>query len=140
VRYRLKAAPLGVYACHCKDCQRWSGAAFQLSMIVNTDDLESIGTEPVAYEKIADSGRHVQVMRCPLCNANVWNVPLASPAIRVLKPGTLDDAGWARPVGNIWTERALPWVAIDPNVPSFPGQPASRQPLFDAYAAEIAKG
>lgn len=140
VRYRLKAAPLGVYACHCKDCQRWSGTTHQLSMIVNAGDLELIAGELAGFDKHADSGRTVRVLGCALCRTNVWNEPQASPAIRVLKPGTLDDSAWAMPVGNIWTDRALPWVVIDPAVPNFPGQPPSRQPLFDAYAAEIAKG
>ena len=40
VRYRLKAAPLGVYACHCKDCQRFSGTTHTLSMVVKA------GAEP----------------------------------------------------------------------------------------------
>ncbi len=140
VRYRLKAPPLGVYACHCKDCQRWSGAGFQLSMVVNAGELELLAGELVGHEKLADSGRTVRVMRCPHCQTNVWNEPLATPSLRIVKPGTLDDAGWARPVGNIWTERALPWVAIDPDAPNFPGQPSSRQPLLDAWAAELAKG
>ena len=134
VRYLLKAAPLGVYACHCKDCQRWSGAAYQLSMVVNAGDLEHLAGDLVGFEKHADSGRTVRIMRCSRCQTNVWNEPLATPAIRVLKPGTLDDASWARPVGNIWTDRALPWVEIDHTQPHFPAQPPNRQPLFDAYA------
>lgn len=140
VRYRLKAAPLGVYACHCKDCQRFSGTTHTLSMLVKADDVELLRGTLAGFDKAADSGRTVRMLGCAACGTRLWNEPLASPDILVLKPGTLDDMGWARPVGNIWTDRAQPWVYIDPDLPNFPGQPASRQPLFDAYAAEVAKG
>ena len=80
------------------------------------------------------------MLGCAACGTKIWNEPLASPAIRVVRPGTLDDSSWARPVGNIWTDRAVPWVTIDPSVPNFAGQPTDRQPLFDAFAAEVAKG
>jgi hypothetical protein len=140
VRYRLKAAPLGIYACHCKDCQRFSGTTHTLSMVVNGGDAELINGTLTGFDKAADSGRTVRMLGCAACGTKIWNEPLSSPGVVIMKPGTLDDAGWARPVGNIWTGRALPWVVIDPSQPHFPGQPTNRQPLFDAYAAEIAKG
>ena len=140
VRYRLNAPPLGIYACHCKDCQRSSGAGFSLSMPVRAADFEVISGELRAYDKPADSGRVVRVMRCPVCGVNVFNEPLSSPQMRVLRPGTLDDSRWAAPVGNIWTASALPWARIEPDVPNFPGQPVDRQPLFDAFAAAVAAG
>lgn len=140
VRYRLKGAPLGVYACHCKDCQRFSGTTHTLSMVVKAADAELIAGALVGFDKAADSGRTVRMLGCGQCGTKIWNEPLSSPGMLILKPGTLDDASWARPIGNIWTDRALPWVEIDWSQPHFPGQPADRQPLFDAYAAEIARG
>ena len=140
VRYRIKAAPLGIYACHCKDCQRFSGTTHTLSMIVRTADAELVAGTLKGFDKAADSGRTVRMLGCELCGTKIWNEPLASPSILVVKPGTLDDMSWARPVGNIWTDRAQPWASIDWSQPHFPGQPADRQPLFDAFAAEVAKG
>ena len=140
VRYRLKAAPLGVYACHCKDCQRSSGTTHSLSMVIRAEDAELVAGELAGVDKVADSGRTVRLLGCANCGTNIWNEPLSAPHLRILKPGTLDDMSWARPIGNIWTDRAQPWVEIDPAFPSFPGQPADRQPLFDAFAAEVAKG
>lgn len=140
VRYLLKARPLVVYACHCKDCQRFSGTTHTLSMFVKADDIELITGELRGYDKAADSGRTVRMLGCLECGTKIWNEPLSFPNILVVRPGTLDDASWTRPVGNIWTDRALPWVEIDWSQPHFPGQPSDRQPLFDAYAAEIAKG
>jgi hypothetical protein len=55
----------------------------------------------------------------------------------VLKPGTLDDMGWAVPVGNIWTDSRAPWIAIDETLVNFPRQPPDRQPLYDAWEAAI---
>ena len=137
VRYRLKARPLGAYACHCKDCQRFSGTTHTLSMVVNAGDIELIKGALRGFDKAADSGRTVRMLGCIDCGTKVWNEPLSSPGLLILKPGTLDDASWAEPVGNIWTDRALPWVEINCSHPHFPGQPPNRQPLFDAYAAAI---
>lgn len=140
VRYRLNAAPLGIYACYCKDCQRFSGTSHSASMLVKAGDIELIAGSFAGFDKMADSGRTVRMLSCGSCGTKIWNEPLANPSILVVKPGTLDDMEWARPVGAIWTDSAPPWVEIDPAQPSFPGQPADRQPLFDAFAAEVAKG
>jgi hypothetical protein len=77
------------------------------------------------------------MLGCAECGTKVWNGPLASPNMLVLKPGTLDDMSWAAPVGNIWTASKVPWVEIDDAGPNFPGQPADRQPLFDAWAKAV---
>ncbi len=137
VRYRLKARPLGIYACHCKDCQRFSGTTHTLSMVVDAADVELLAGELAAFDKAADSGRVVRMLGCRRCGTKVWNEPLSSPGLLIMKPGTLDDMSWAVPVGNIWTASRAPWAVIDPAAPNFPGQPPSRQPLFDAYAASV---
>jgi len=140
VRYRLKAAPIAVYVCHCKDCQRSSGAAFSMTMMMNAGDVELMSGNLAGFDKAADSGRTVRMLGCSQCGTKIWNEPLAAPQWVNVKPGTLDDSRWARPVGNIWTDRALPWIEIDWSQPHFATQPQNRQPLFDAYAAEIGKG
>lgn len=138
VRYELTEPPLGVYNCHCTDCQKMSGAAYAMSMPVRASGFRHLQGEVTFYEKVADSGRHVRMMACAICGTRVWNDPVASPEIKVVRPGTLDDLSWAEPVGNIWTESRMPWIEIDPNLVNFPGQPPSREPLYAAWAARHA--
>lgn len=135
VRYRIAAAPLGIYNCHCKDCQRSAGSAFAASMIVRAEDFAVIAGTTVRYDKRADSGRIVQQHSCPHCQTRLFNAPQPGSDIYVVRPGTLDDASWAAPVGNIWTASRAPWVTIDPAQPSFAGQAPSREPLFAAWRA-----
>jgi hypothetical protein len=140
VRYRIKAAPLGVYNCHCKDCQRQSGAAFSGSMIVRRENFEVIAGETLVFDKPADSGRIVRQHACPICHTRLYNEPLGSPDFIVLKPGTLDDSSWAVPIGNIWTESRAPWSEIDWQQPTFPGQPPVRDALFTAWRKHFELG
>lgn len=140
VRYRLTAGPQAVYACHCKDCQRFSGTSHTLSAVMRRGDVELIAGSLKGFDKAADSGRTVRMLGCADCGTKVWNEPLSSPDLLILKPGTLDDASWVAPIGNIWVDRALPWVTIDPAGPNFPGQPPSRQPLIDAWQAAVRAG
>lgn len=140
VRYQLTAGPLGVYNCHCKDCQRASGATHTISMLVPRERVELLSGEMDFYDKAADSGRVVRMFGCVRCGTKIWNEPLSAPDRLVLKAGTLDDASWATPIGNIWTDNRLPWVTINADEPDFPGQPADRQPLFDAWAEAVAAG
>lgn len=137
VRYRLKALPQAVYACHCKDCQRFSNTTHTISMVVPEDDLEVLQGELSVYEKPADSGRVVSMYACAVCGTKMWNKPPA-PGVVIMKAGNLDDISWAEPVGNIWTASKVPWVEIDPDQPSYEGQPADRQSLIDAWAAKWA--
>lgn len=138
IRYRLLAPPLAAYNCHCRDCQRHSGATHSMSMPMARQNLELIAGTPVGYDKAADSGRVVRMMGCATCGIRIFNVPLSTPDMIVLKPGTLDDPSWAVPIGNIWTGSAMPWADIDPQLVNFPGQPADRAPLFVAWQAATA--
>jgi hypothetical protein len=140
VRFQLTAGPLGVYNCHCKDCQRTSGGTHTLSVIMKREDVRFLGGETHVFDKSADSGRVVRMHGCLNCGTKVYNEPLSAPHMLVMKAGTLDDISWAVPHGNIWTASKAPWVEIDPDVPNFPGQPGDRKPLFDAWAAAIGEG
>ncbi len=133
VRYELRGRPLGVYNCHCKDCQRFSGAGYAMSMVVRKADLRVTRGTPHTYSKTADSGRVALMHGCGDCGTRLWNEPLASPDLLIVKPGTLDDSSWAVPAGNIWVDRRLPWIAIDESLPGFPGQPQSRDALYAAW-------
>lgn len=135
VRYRITGNPLAVYNCHCRDCQRSSGGTHTMSMPIARERVELISGELMHYDKAADSGRTVRMLGCTQCGTKIWNEPLASPQMLVLKPGTLDDPSWAIPIGNIWTNSALPWAVIDLTQVNFPGQPPDRQPLYDAWSA-----
>ncbi|KRA45510.1 hypothetical protein ASD80_04030 [Devosia sp. Root635] len=125
MRYRLKASPLAVYNCHCKDCQRYSGAGWSMSMIVRDDDFELLSGEIAQYRRIAESGNVIVMNFCAHCHGWLWNDP-PQPGIKVVRAGTLDDMDWAAPVGNIW-------AAIDPRQTNFPKGAVDRQPLFDAW-------
>lgn len=107
-------------------------------MVVPAERVELLAGTPVGFDKTADSGRVVRVQACGACGIKVWIEPLAAPGTLILKPGTLDDSGWAVPIGNIWTGSALPWVEIDPGEVNFPGQPADRKPLIDAWSQAVA--
>lgn len=140
VRFQIAAPPLGVYNCHCRDCQRSSGSTHTMSMPIRGEHVVLLRGELVAYDKRADSGRVVRILGCARCGTKVWNEPLSSPTMLVIKPGTLDDMSWAVPVGNIWTASKATWVQIDESLVNFPGQPPDRQPLFDAWNKAVARG
>lgn len=135
VRYALKAPPLTVYNCHCKDCQRLSGGTHTMSMVVKRDTLALTAGTLHAHDKTADSGRVATMMLCAECGSLIWNEPHSAPELRILKPGTLDDMSWAVPVGNIWTKSAAPFADIDATLINFEGQPPSREVFFPAWAA-----
>jgi len=140
VRYQITTPPLEVHNCHCRDCQRSSGGTHTMSMPTTRELVVLLQGELVGYDKVADSGRVVRMMGCARCGTKVWNQPLSSATMLVVKPGTLDDMSWAVPVGNIWTASKVPWVAIDESLVNFPGQPPGRQPLFDAWNRAVAAG
>ena len=132
VHYRLTASPLTVYNCHCKDCQRFSGAGWSMSMIVQDADFELVRGDLVQYSRTAESGNAVIMNFCANCHGWIWNDPM-NPGLKVVRAGTLDDMDWAAPIGNIWTASKAAWAHIDPTHANFPKGAGDHQPLYDAW-------
>src|SRR5689334_3586023 len=103
VRYRVASTKLpNVYACHCRDCQTWSGSAFSLQFIVPQSDFVVEG-EPSLFELTSADGQRVSRQRaCPTCFTRVYNTNTARPGLIVVRAGTLDRSDELKIVAHIW--------------------------------------
>ena len=121
VRYRVTAEKLpNVYACHCRDCQTWSGSAFSLQMILPENQLEVTG-EPTIFELTsATSGRTSRQRGCPACFTRVFNTNSSRPGSVALRAGSLDRSDELKVVAHIWTKRKMAGIVIPEGVPSWP--------------------
>ncbi|MFL6623419.1 MAG: GFA family protein [Sulfurifustis sp.] len=122
-RYRVTAEPLTVYACHCTDCQKRSGSAFGLSMWINRTAVEVTQGEAVVHTSLTREGRVRKGRVCGQCGTRLWSEPTNQPGLAVVRPGTLDDTSWLRPVAHIWTRSAQPWFIFPKGVPLYETQP-----------------
>lgn len=111
VRYALSAAPLLVYACHCHDCQTRSGAAFTLTLVIRSADIAIEGPLDM-MERAMRSGRMVEHGFCPTCRVPIVARAPVAPDYMSLRAGTLDDAGWVKPIAQTFVESAIPWAVI----------------------------
>ena len=140
VRYRLGEEPLTLYACHCTDCQRHTGASFALSMIVRREAVQLLRGEPRAYVATVPGGPQRRGRFCGECATRMWGEPVRFPGILVLRPGTLDDTTWLDPVAHIWTRSAQPWVALPKGAHVFATQPDDPMALIDLWRQRRAAG
>lgn len=135
VAYRLTDEPLTVYVCHCTDCQKRSGSAFSMSMWVHRSALALTAGEPVSLTLTTPSGRVAEHRLCAKCGCRLWSEPRQRPEIAIVRPGTLEDTSWIRPVAHLWTRSAQPWVGIPEGVPRYETQPAEFGELFELMRA-----
>jgi hypothetical protein len=121
VRYRATVDRFpNVYACHCLDCQTWSGSAFSVQFILPEDQLEVTG-EPALYELTSpQSDRTSRQRACPVCFTRVYNTNSARPGLAVVRAGTLDRSDEAKIVAHIWARRKMGGIVIPDDVPSWP--------------------
>ena len=115
VKYELKAEPIRLIVCHCKQCQLQSGSAFGMSMHIKKGSLKVSGAIK-SFERIADSGNKNTGCFCPECGNRIYNIPHALPETLVLKPGTLDNTKWLKPKAMIWLKSAQGWVPVPPTM------------------------
>ncbi len=120
VRYRMRTAPLIVHCCHCRSCQRETGASFALNAMIEADRVVHLGAEPELVITPSDSGRGQRIARCPNCRIAVWsNYGGSGPATRFVRVGTLDTPDALPPDAHIFTRSKQPWVTLAPDTPSF---------------------
>jgi hypothetical protein len=121
VRYAIADEPVRSGMCHCRNCQRYTGSAFEPFLSFATASV-SITGELKTFGHFGDSGRPVHRRFCPNCGSGVVNADPTHDLVIVLA-GTLDDPTEFRPTIEICCETALPWVRGDGQRKRFPGMP-----------------
>jgi len=119
IRYRMSTMPLVVHCCHCRWCQRESGASFALNAMIESDRVTSLQTEPELVNTPSQSGRGQQIARCPTCRIALWShYSGAGPVVTFVRVGTLDNPDVLAPDIHIFTESKQPWIALPAGVPA----------------------
>ncbi len=123
VRYTLSIEALpATYACHCHECQRWSGSAFSQNSWLPENAINVAGPV-VLYEREGTGGRISRQRMCGICHSRIYNTNSIRPGLIVLRAGTLDRSDELDCAAHIWTKRKQSWIVLSPDVPSWPEGP-----------------
>jgi hypothetical protein len=142
VRYRLPAVPTDVAHCHCRICQRSTGAPVVTWATVARADLEVEGA-PAWYRSSPAARRGF----CPACGTQLFfafdadagatraDAPAAPAAEIDVAVATFDEPDRCRPTRNIWTTSRRAFLhGFDADLPDFVDEgpaPAPEQPRPD---------
>jgi hypothetical protein len=121
VRYRMISAPLFVHCCHCRWCQRESGASFALNAMIEADRVKLLAGAPELVDTPSASGKGQKFLRCPTCRIALWShYAGAGTAVSFVRVGTLDNPDLLPPDIHIFTSSKQPWVVLPPGMPAVP--------------------
>jgi hypothetical protein len=119
VRYRMTSKPMFVHCCHCRWCQRESGASFALNALIEADRVILLKGKPEAVKTPSNSGKGQKIARCPKCRIALWsNYAGAGDAVRFVRVGTLKEPERLPPDIHIFTSSKQPWVVLPPEIPA----------------------
>jgi hypothetical protein len=119
LRYQLDSSPLFVHCCHCRWCQRETGASFALNAMIEADRVPLLNGDPEIVNTPSASGAGQLISRCPKCRIAVWsNYSGAGETIRFVRVGTLDEPDHLPPDIHIFTESKQPWIELSDTVPA----------------------
>jgi hypothetical protein len=111
IRYRLTSEPMFTHCCHCLNCQRQTGSAFVINLLIETDRVELLAGEPQAVDAPRDDGSVQRIFRCPTCQVAVFS-EYGRPEVKFVRGGTLDEPRSVAPDIHIFTKSKVGWVEI----------------------------
>ena len=118
VRYRLTSDPLFTNCCHCLNCQRQTGSAFVINLLIEADRLELLAGAPRPVDAPRDDGTKQRIFRCPTCQVAVFS-EYGRPGVLFVRAGTLDQPSGITPDAHIFTRSKLPWITLPESAPAF---------------------
>ena len=115
----MTTKPLFVHCCHCRWCQRETGASFALNAMIEAERVQLLQGEVEVVNTPSNSGKGQKISRCPQCHIAVWsNYAGGGDAVRFVRVGTLDEPDRFPPDIHIFTASKQPWVVLPPNIPA----------------------
>ena len=109
ISFRARVDPEKTLACHCTDCQAFSGAPYRVVLPVPLADVAMTGS-PKAYVKTADSGSRRAQAFCPECGTQLYACDADNPSVLNLRLGCVNERDRLPPKVQIWARSAMPWL------------------------------
>ena len=121
VTFETSGDAIATALCHCSHCQRQSGGAFSVNVIMHESQLKVSG-ELRTYEERGENNDDVYVRRrfCPQCGSPIVSELVKTAGIVAVKAGVLDDTSNVKPSLEVWCTDKQPWVEL-------PGMAVSRE-------------
>jgi hypothetical protein len=113
VTYEVMGDLIATAVCHCDHCQRQSGGAFSVNLVVHESQL-AVSGDLATYEETGELGDDVYVRRrfCGSCGSPIVSELAKSAGIVAVKAGTLDDKAEVHPTVEVWCVDRQPWVDL----------------------------
>lgn len=117
LRYECDMAPVAMFNCHCRDCQRASGGTFVSVALVQDSAVRLLKGSPKYHRVIGESGRWTDRGFCADCGTPLFAKGEVAPGYLSIKPGSFDDSSWFKPTIDTWAPHAPTWLHLDPDLP-----------------------
>ena len=110
VRYRYEGEIGPANYCHCADCRRVTGSAFNIGLRVAARAFRTVKGKPKGFTKTGDSGNELTRHFCPDCGSPLYTSSPRHPETLYLKAGSLDDHSLVRPTHQNWLVSRVSWA------------------------------
>lgn len=113
IRFAVKTAPVKISICHCRMCQKASGAPFASFADIDREDFAWTKGKPAAFRSSSIAERDF----CSACGTPLSFRRIGGPRIEIMT-GTFDRPDRVIPTRQFGTESRLGWVVGIANLPS----------------------
>jgi len=99
--------------CHCADCRRANGSAFNIGVRVDRKDLEvKAATELRRSRFLSSSGREIERCFCGTCGSPLFTLHPDKPDYAWVKAGIINQPEIVKPAYENWVKDKVPWATI----------------------------
>lgn len=107
----VRADPLRVSVCHCRECQRRTGSVFGAQARFPSDKV-SIDGRSSTYVRLGDTGGTVSFNFCPDCGSTVYYKLQSQPDVVAIPVGAFADPSFPEPIVSFYESRRHSWVGV----------------------------
>jgi len=144
LRYGVATAPDWVTICHCRFCQRATGAAYMIEPIFEIGAFRLTAGDAARYTHVSEgSGKGVHIHFCATCGTKTHLTFARWPDRLGVYSGTFDDPGWFEvspaTAKIIFIDAARPGTLIPPGFRTFREHAATARdvPLDPVVLSEV---
>ncbi len=117
IRYRIEGPITDAGYCHCRLCQRTTGAPVVAWAALDADAFHRTGMAPGAYASSAHGTR----LFCRSCGTQIGYRDARAPDLMNINLATLDDPAAVPPQVHLWTDSRIPWFETIDDLPRHAG-------------------